>query len=134
MATKSDKYLSQTYIAKRVQKILDLAEEKLINVLNGTTKVPEKLLVQVALEIYKRRIPQKVEPQEGANQLTVVKIVKNHLPNADGDVVDITAASGKVEELADNIINTKAKLINEKMKQAVRDINRPRKRDKGYEI
>lgn len=124
-ALMSNKNLSQTYIAKRVQEILDLSEGKLLQVLQGKTKIPEKMVVQVALEIYKRRIPTKVENEHTGSQLTIVKIVKNHLPDKEGEVIDLPRGNfEKVEEVAEEVVNDRVKKINEKIKKSASSLGR----------
>jgi hypothetical protein len=74
----------------KVQEIITLSENKLIEVLKGTTSLPEKKVVDVALELYKRRVPAKVESVEGGNKLTILKIVKNHVPIKQAETIDVT--------------------------------------------
>lgn len=89
--------------AFKVQEIVNLAENKLIAVLKGQTSLPERTVVNVALELYKRRVPQKVETEGQGNKLTVIKIVKNHLPSLQSqeleklDMVDV-AVDKVIEE------------------------------------
>ena len=67
--------------ANRIQQIINLSETKLIQVLQGKVKgIGEKMITQVALELYKRRVPTKVESDGKGDSLTLIKIVKNHIP------------------------------------------------------
>lgn len=66
--------------AKKIQEIINLSEAQLIKVLKGQTKLSEKTVVNVALELYKRRVPTKVESDGKGDSLTLIKIVKNHVP------------------------------------------------------
>lgn len=74
----------------KLQEILNLSESVLIRVLSGKTNLPLKTVVGVALELYKRRVPAKVEAAAGSNQLTIIKVVKNHIPIKEENQVDIT--------------------------------------------
>ena len=83
--------------AQKIQQIINLSENQLIRVLRGETNLPLKTVVNVALELYKRRIPTKVENEGKAGQLTLIKIVKNHVPEKI-DTVDI------LEEAVDGVL------------------------------
>ena len=131
MAARKDKDLSQTYLAKRAQVIIDSSERVLLNALDGTTKLTDRVRVQVALEIYKKRIPQKVEQVETGQKLTLIKIIKNFIPGeATGEVVDITAATGQIEKLADTVIDESVekaktkKMLNAQIKAAASKVHR----------
>lgn len=105
--------VSQTLVAQRVKEVLKLSEAHLIKVLKGETKLPERVVTQVALELYKRRVPQSVEGNSGNNSITMIKIVKNHLPGqVEKDVMDITPAT---HELAQTVEDKIAE-VNEKIK------------------
>ena len=108
---------SQTYKAMKVQEVLNLSEEKLIRVLRGETDLPESKVVSVALELYKKRIPQKMEGIQGQNQLTVVKIIKNHLPNHSGEVVDVDAIS-EVEKEAEKVVDDRLLRLQQKIERS----------------
>lgn len=82
MSRADSKDLSQTYQVKRAQKVLKLSEQKLIAALEGKTDLPEKEVMRIALELYKRRVPNQVEGPAAGNQLTLIKIIKNHVPEA----------------------------------------------------
>lgn len=94
--------------AFKVQEIVNLAESKLIKVLKGETSLPERTVVNVALELYKRRVPQKVESEGQGNKMTVIKIVKNHQPSIQSqeleklDMVDV-AVDRVIEEKGINV-------------------------------
>lgn len=107
------KNLSQSYKIMKAEEVLKLAEDKLIKVLSGETKVNEKIVIQVALELYKRRIPSKVEQMNEGNQLTIIKIVKNHTPTNSGETIDITP----LERAAEKVISEKTRLLNEKLQK-----------------
>jgi len=77
------KNLSQTYNVKRAAEILELSEQRLLEALNGTWEIPARLKVQIALELYKRRVPIKVEGEGKTGNLTMIKIIKNFLPEYD---------------------------------------------------
>jgi hypothetical protein len=115
MPIRKDKSLSQTYKIARANEVLALSEEKLIKVLKGEVKLPERVIVQVALELYKRRIPQHVEGGGPANSLTIIKIVKNHLPNNSGETIDIGSIGST--EVLDKVVDEKIRAINAKIKE-----------------
>jgi len=100
MAGKGSGVLSQTGKVRQIQKILDLSEAKLIQVLSGNTRLPERAVVNVALEIYKRRVPSKTEKagNEG-NSLTMIKVVKNFTPEGHDKPIEITSKSDQIEDL-----------------------------------
>lgn len=112
MAIRKDKSLSQTYLVARAKEVLQLSENKLIQVLKGETSLPERVVVTVALELYKRRIPTVQDGNTGSNSLMVIKIVKNHIPDKiqPEEIIDIT----KVDEFVDD----KIKAINDKINEA----------------
>jgi len=114
LAIKSDKSLSQTYLIARANEVLALSENHIIKVLKGETKLPERVVTQVALELYKRRIPQHVEGNAGNSALTIIKVIKNHLPDNSGhsvDIVDILA------ERVETAVDDKIQAINKKIKE-----------------
>ena len=104
MAVVSDKNLSQTYIVARAKEVLAKSEAYLLKVLDGKTKLPERVVAQVALELYKRRIPTTSDGNQGSNQLTIIKVVKNHMPDHEGDTVDIELETNRIESAVDNKI------------------------------
>ncbi len=93
--------------AFKVQEIVNLSENMLIRVLKGQTSLPERTVVSVALELYKRRVPQKVESEGGGNKLTVIKIVKNHMPSKQSQELEKIDVVDAVEAEVDNIIESK---------------------------
>ena len=119
MAVKSDKNLSQSYIVERAKKVLKLSEDKLIQVLEGKTKLPEKVVVNVALELYKRRIPQLAETNKERSQLAIIHIHKNHIPGTQGEIIDITAESKELDEATD----AKIRAINKKIEDNVNTLH-----------
>ena len=96
MSRADSKNLSQTYQVKRAQKVLKLSEQKLIAALEGKTDLPEKEVMKIALELYKRRVPNQVEGTPGGNQLTLIKIIKNHVPEG--------ATLNTIEEAAEALL------------------------------
>ncbi len=97
--------ISQSVLAKKVSEIVQLSETHLIRVLKGETKLPEKVITQVALELYKRRVPQKVETTGDGSSITLIKIVKNHVPGQEiKDTVDVTPATCELEKTIDDKI------------------------------
>ena len=84
--------------ARKIQEIINLSESQLIKVLKGETSLPTKTVVNVALELYKRRIPTKVEQDGKAGALTLIKIQKNYIP-PEMDTVDV------VEEAVDGVLS-----------------------------
>jgi hypothetical protein len=85
--------------AQKLQEIINLSEAQLIRVLKGETNLPLKMIVNVALELYKRRVPAKVEADSKQGQLTLIKIVKNHVP-------DKITTIDSVQEAVDGILST----------------------------
>ena len=83
--------------AMKIQQIINLSEHHLIRVLKGEMGVTIKDRTAVALELYKRRVPTKVENDSKQGQLTLIKIVKNHIPQK-LDTVDA------VEEAVDGVL------------------------------
>lgn len=113
--------LSQTGKIKQLQKVLDLSERKLINVLEGKTSLPERTVVNVALEIYKRRVPAKTEKaEEAGNKLTLIKVVKNFTPDGGGDVVDITEQEQQIGDLSEKKVNEIKKEFKDEKPKIVR--------------
>ena len=87
----------------KIQEIINLSESVLIRVLKGETQLPFNTVATVALELYKRRVPAKVEADSSGNKLTVIKIVKNHVPVLDPkDTIDVTMDN--IEEATDAFI------------------------------
>ena len=105
---------SQTFIVARAKEILSLSEAHLVKVLRGETKLPERVVTQVALELYKKRIPQNVEANTGNNSITMIKIVKNHLPGKmenESEVLDVTPARHDLAQtVEDKIAEINAKI------------------------
>ncbi len=96
---------SQLDMVIKAKKVLLLSENKLIQVLEGKTKLPEKIVVQVALELYKRRIPMKIEKEVtgSSNNLTIIKVIKNHIPEAISKTTfDVNL--DKVEMIAEKVL------------------------------
>lgn len=88
----------------QIQEIVNLSESKLIQVLKGETKLPEKTVVNVALELYKRRVPTRVENENSGNKLTVIKIVKNHLPSKGSQEIEkIDAVDAEVDRVVQSL-------------------------------
>jgi hypothetical protein len=102
---------SQSFKVTKAKEILKLSEAKIIKVLKGETTLPEKVVVDVALELYKRRIPTQIEGQAGNNSLTVVKIIKNHLPDSHGDVFDIETHADEIAEKVGEIVGRNQSLL-----------------------
>lgn len=118
--------LSQTGEIKQIQKILDLSEHKLIQVLEGKTSLKERDVVNVALEIYKRKVPQETKRVEAAkNTLTMIKVVKNFNPSnpESGDVVDVTPSQEKLEQMAEERIDDTLETIMSEEKRVVLNKN-----------
>ena len=74
----------------KMQEVLNLSERHLIRILKGETNLSLKEVTSVALELYKRRVPAKVENDGKQGQLTLIKIVKNHIPVKTKDTIDVT--------------------------------------------
>lgn len=96
MSHKTSGGMSHSFRINKAKKLLKLSETKLIEVLKGNTSLKEKDIVGVALELYKRRVPVAQDASSGRNQLTVVKIVKNHLPDNHDNVIDVENAAEEV--------------------------------------
>ena len=76
--------------AFKLQEVLNLSERHLLRILKGETNLSLKEVTQVALELYKRRVPTSVENDGKQGQLTLIKIIKNHVPVKQVDTLDIT--------------------------------------------
>lgn len=98
MSRAHSKDLSQSYKIKRAEEVLRLSEQLIIEALNGTMQIDDKERLKVALELYKRRIPAKVESENTGNKLTMIKIVKNFLPEQSDELSPIEVA-------AENVLN-----------------------------
>jgi hypothetical protein len=94
----------------KIQEIINLSENVLLRVLRGETNLPLKTVTNVALELYKRRVPAKTEGVEGGNKLTILKIVKNHIPPEKVDTIDVT--TDELEEAADAVIEREVRSRN----------------------
>ncbi len=92
----------RTLKAFKVQEVINLSETILIRVLKEQTNLPFKTVANVALELYKRRVPAKTESVEGANKLTILKIVKNHVPIKKAETIDVT--TDNIENATDAIL------------------------------
>jgi hypothetical protein len=97
------KSLSQIFQVQRAQEVLSLSEEILLEALTGKLNVSDRLRVSIALELYKRRVPIKIEEQkQSGNSLTMIKIVKNFLPEEgtriNNDKVTILESYDRKEE------------------------------------
>ena len=101
MPRKTQGGMSQTFKIERAKKILKLSEKQIIRVLKGETDLKQKDITAVALELYKRRIPIHADKGAGSNKLTVIKIVKNHIPAGHKEFIDIN----EVDEATDAIIS-----------------------------
>ena len=99
---KPQRYAERSLKAFKIQQIINLSEDKLIKVLEGKTKLDEKTVVNVALELYKRRVPTKVEGDKTGDKLTVIKVIKNHVPTKVVDTIDIT--TDNIEKAADAVL------------------------------
>ena len=76
--------------------------------------MPQKEIVKIALELYKRRIPQHVEKTGEGSSLTMIKIIKNHVPEGYmGDTIETTP----IEKAAEVIISKTTKELNDKLQQ-----------------
>ena len=75
--------------AFKMQEVLNLSERHLLRILRGETNLSLKEVTSVALELYKRRVPAKVEGDGKQGQLTLIKIVKNHIPIKTVDTIDV---------------------------------------------
>jgi hypothetical protein len=102
--TKRNRPAERAIHALKVQEIINLSENKLIQVLKGNTSLPERTVVSVALELYKRRVPAKVETEAQGNRLTVIKIIKNHMPSKqDKELEVIDAVDAEVDRVIDKL-------------------------------
>lgn len=86
----------------KVQEVITLSENILIRILKGDSNLPEKKVADIALELYKRRVPAKTESVEGGNKLTILKIVKNHIPPKQAETIDIS--TDELEKVTDAVI------------------------------
>ena len=102
---------SQLSMVIKAKKVLKLSEDKLIQALEGKLNIPDNVVVHVALELYKRRIPMKIEKEVtgSSNNLTIVKVFKNHIPDAvSKNTFDVNL--DKVEILAEKALETRKEI------------------------
>jgi hypothetical protein len=90
--------------AMKIQEIINLSEHHLIRVLKGEMGVSIKDRTNVALELYKRRVPTKVETDSKQGQFTLIKIVKNHIPVHQVTTTDIS--TDQLEEAVDGVLHS----------------------------
>ena len=86
----------------KVQEIINLSEGVLLRVLKGETNLPLKMVAEVALELYKRRVPAKSEESGKEGQITMIKIIKNHIPSLGRGNINILP--DEVDQAAEAII------------------------------
>jgi len=95
---------SQLNKIANVKEVLRLSEALIIKALKGEMSgITDKVRLTTALELYKRRIPVKSEGDAGSNRLTIIKVVKNYIPEeVVKDTIDINMTG--VELLADKVV------------------------------